>query len=527
MKKRFCFITMILILLVQLVTLTAYADDSTILLESRVSEQSAVLYTRDTESAVTQARIAFENIDDITVDGQDGSLPITTWLLMDNSISIKLADQTRAKELLADIVSSRCANEAFTLCTFSEHLNPIISESQDYSELKQAIDGIQHYDQETYLTDCLDELLALEAARTDVRYVRVVVISDGVDNNPGGLTRDELETKLEKNNFPIYSVGCTGKAQELKEMYAISRQTGANYWALSESQNYDITHALGNEEIPIRITIPIPSSCCDGTTKGVQVTFEDGTEVQAQVDMPFGAIIEAPPVAEPEPEPEPDPEPIPPPPEPEPEPEPTAADWMREHWLLIVVLALSIAALAVGGYLFFLHRKKTPEENTDKSAPPQRNIIREEDVPPGGILLGRGEDNDVMIDDALVSKRHCAIVVSGDNITVYDLHSLNGTRIDGVKLEKGGSGRARSGSTLTLANVDFELEICTDRDNNGVSSDFGGETIYMNTEDAANRLSASGERVLCITDIHHRDRCYKIPLPDVGNAQPDGTMYMG
>jgi len=508
-------------------SLPVQADESTVLLESRVSEQSVILYTRNTGNAVTQARIAFENIDDMTVDGQDGSLPITTWLLMDNSISIKQSDRTRAKELLADIVSSRSANEVFTLCTFSEHLNPIISESQDYSELKQAIDSIQHYDQNTYLTDCLDELLALETVRTDTRYVRVVVISDGVDNNPGGITRTELEKKLEKNNFPIYSIGCTGKTQELKEMYAISRQTGAKYWALSEVQNYDITHTLSNEEIPMRIMIPIPSSSCDGTTKGVQVTFDNGMELQAQVDMPFGAIIDAPTVAEPEPEPE----SIPTPPElePEPEPEPTAADWMREHWLLIVILAFVIAALLVGGYLFQQRKKSqegTASPDVSASAVSGSAWAEKVDVPPGSIFLGRTEDNDVMIDDALISKRHCAIAVSGDNITVYDLGSLNGTLVDGVKLEKGGHRQARSGSTLTLANVQFEMEICMDMDNYDVAAD-PGATIYMNTEDIGPVVS--GERILRITDISRRDRCYKVPLPDAstGNAQPDGTVYMG
>lgn len=195
MKKRYCFA--LLVLFFAMNTLIAYAAESTALLESRVSDQSVILYTWDTGSAGAQARIAFDDITGVTVDGRDGTLPVTTWLLLDNSLSIKQADQAMAKQLLKDLVSSRSPNEVFTLCTFSDHLNPILQESQDYGELKQAIDNIQRNDQVTYLTDCLDELLAFETARTDVRYVRVVVISDGVDNNPEGITRDELEKKLE------------------------------------------------------------------------------------------------------------------------------------------------------------------------------------------------------------------------------------------------------------------------------------------------------------------------------------------
>ncbi|MDE7244046.1 MAG: FHA domain-containing protein [Oscillospiraceae bacterium] len=516
MKKRCCFILFILFL--PLAALTAYADEGAALLESRVWEQAAVLYTRNTSGTDVQVRIASENIDGVAVDGQDETLPMTTWLLLDNSLSIKQPDRERAKELLIDLVSARSSNEAFTLCTFAEHLNPILTESQDYSELKQAIEHIQHYDQETYLTDCLDELLALETERTDARYVRIVVISDGVDNNPGGITRAELEKELEKYNLPVYSVGCTGNAQELKEMYAISRQTGAGYWALSEAENYDITHAMSNEEIPMRITVPIPASLCDGTTKGVQMTFADGTVLQTQLDMPFGAIISAPP----EPAPDPEPEPIPtPPPVVEPEEEPTAADWMRAHWLLIVLLALAIAALAAGGYLF-LQRKKTkdgaiPEKESTPAQPMKSN------PPPGSIILGREEASDITIEDPSISKKHCAIAVSGDDITVYDLDSLNGTRVDGVKLERGGCRKARNRSLLTLANMEFEMEICTEERD---AAPDPVATIYTNPEEVQRLLS--GEKVLRITSTSRRDLCYRVALSGspAKNAQDDETIYM-
>lgn len=505
MKKRYCLA--LLALFFAMNTLTAYAAESPALLESRVSGQSVILYTCDTGSAGAQARIAFEDITGVTVDGQDGTLLVTTWLLLDNSLSIKQADQAMAKQLLKDLVSSRSPNEVFTLCTFSDHLNPILQESQDYSELKQAIDHIQRNDQVTYLTDCLDELLTFETARTDVRYVRVVVISDGVDNNPGGITRDELEKKLEKTNFPIYSVGCTGNAQELKEMYAISRQTNAEHWALSEAQESDIMSVMGKDEMPVRITIPIPDALCDGATKGVQVTFDDGTVIQTQVDMPFGAI--AAPAPEPVPEPAPKPTPVPtPPPVEEAEEKRTAADWMREHWLPIVIFSFAIAALAVAGY-FFLQRKRTQEDPVpeDAAGPVQDKKIN---PPPGSIYLGREkEGNDITIDHSMISKRHCAIAVSGESITVYDLESLNGTQVDDVKIERGGHRQAQNGSTLTLADMEFRIEIIYTTPGLSLSYD---ETVFLSQEETV--CMVSGKRVLRITDLSRQDRCYEIPLPD-------------
>lgn len=530
MTKRYW--SLILILFIALSALTVFAEEGSALLESRVWEQSVLLYVRPTGNEITQARIASENITDVTMDGQDGTLPITTWLLLDNSVSINQADQARAKELLAALVSARSSNESFTLCTFSDHLNPLLWERQDFNELKQAIDGIQHYDQETYLTDCLDELLALETARTDARYVRVIVISDGVDNNPGGITRDELEKKLVKFNFPVYSIGCAGNAQELKEMYAISRQTGAKYWAFSEVQNDDVTRAISGEEIPTRIIIPIPSSLCDGTTKGLQVTFGDGTSLQTQLDMPFGAIISTPdpttaPTATPTPAPTPEPVQTPPPTV-ESEEEHTAADWMREHWLWIVIAAIVVVALAVAAFILLQRRKpQNIPPQKDKIVPVQNAMAA---PPNGSIFLGREKGgNDIMIDNPLISKSHCAIAVSGDIITVYDLGSLNGTFVDDVKVEKGGHRQARSGSTLTLANSEFEIEILNATPS---APSYDGDTVFMNptvfTNPEGTGNDISNKKVLRITDLHRKDIIYESILSDnaAGMARSSGTVYM-
>jgi len=49
--------------------------------------------------------------------------------------------------------------------------------------------------------------------------------------------------------------------------------------------------------------------------------------------------------------------------------------------------------------------------------------------------IGRLPDNDVVIDDATVSRRHCAIVVHSDlTIEVHDVASKNGTTVNGAKI---------------------------------------------------------------------------------------------
>jgi hypothetical protein len=64
--------------------------------------------------------------------------------------------------------------------------------------------------------------------------------------------------------------------------------------------------------------------------------------------------------------------------------------------------------------------------------------------------IGRLPDNDVVIDDATVSRRHCAILVHSDLTTeVHDVASKNGTTVNGQKIH--GPTRLRDGDEIGLS----------------------------------------------------------------------------
>jgi hypothetical protein len=64
--------------------------------------------------------------------------------------------------------------------------------------------------------------------------------------------------------------------------------------------------------------------------------------------------------------------------------------------------------------------------------------------------VGRLPDNDIVIDDATVSRRHCAIVVHSDlTIEIHDVASKNGTLVNGQKLQ--GPTRLRDGDEIGLS----------------------------------------------------------------------------
>lgn len=67
--------------------------------------------------------------------------------------------------------------------------------------------------------------------------------------------------------------------------------------------------------------------------------------------------------------------------------------------------------------------------------------------------VGRGAENDVVIDDDSISRRHARIVRAPDGFRVEDLGSLNGTRVDG----RPAPATARDGARIEIGDVELSF----------------------------------------------------------------------
>lgn len=79
------------------------------------------------------------------------------------------------------------------------------------------------------------------------------------------------------------------------------------------------------------------------------------------------------------------------------------------------------------------------------------------------MVLGRAEDADVIIEDQGISRRHCQLVIEGDEVHLEDLGSTNGTwinydRIDRVKLRSGDRIRIGQRTVLKFSYQDHDEE---------------------------------------------------------------------
>jgi len=74
---------------------------------------------------------------------------------------------------------------------------------------------------------------------------------------------------------------------------------------------------------------------------------------------------------------------------------------------------------------------------------------------PGVISLGRGPDNDVVIEHPSVSSAHCQLTVTDSNVVIKDLGSINGTFINDEMVEES---PLANGQTVRLGDVVLRFE---------------------------------------------------------------------
>jgi pSer/pThr/pTyr-binding forkhead associated (FHA) protein len=72
-------------------------------------------------------------------------------------------------------------------------------------------------------------------------------------------------------------------------------------------------------------------------------------------------------------------------------------------------------------------------------------------------VIGRASGCDHRINDPMISRRHCALSFRDGEVWVEDLHSLNGTRVDGKPVL--GPRTITDGATLQLGQFAFLLRL--------------------------------------------------------------------
>jgi SARP family transcriptional regulator, regulator of embCAB operon len=76
---------------------------------------------------------------------------------------------------------------------------------------------------------------------------------------------------------------------------------------------------------------------------------------------------------------------------------------------------------------------------------------------PAATRIGRLADNDVVLDDASVSRHHAVIIDTGTSYVITDLRSANGVDVGGVRIR--GTAMLGDGDRVRICDHEFVFEI--------------------------------------------------------------------
>ena len=74
--------------------------------------------------------------------------------------------------------------------------------------------------------------------------------------------------------------------------------------------------------------------------------------------------------------------------------------------------------------------------------------------------IGRLPDNDIVLDDATVSRYHAMIIDTGNSFVITDLRSANGVHVAGNRIR--GSAALTDGDRIRVSDHEFTFEIGDD-----------------------------------------------------------------
>jgi pSer/pThr/pTyr-binding forkhead associated (FHA) protein len=78
------------------------------------------------------------------------------------------------------------------------------------------------------------------------------------------------------------------------------------------------------------------------------------------------------------------------------------------------------------------------------------------EAPIGRSVLGRGQQAAIRILDKQISREHAAIVVAADRVTIEDLKSVNGTKVNGAKIDA--VHVLAEGDLLTFGSIELRMD---------------------------------------------------------------------
>ena len=239
--------------------------------QAAAADDSIIVYAEDLENAqdpsiqvgnTAKLGAAVETI------AEADRLGVDTVIMIDNSLSITEENRERFKEIIWELVDHHAEGERYT-------------------------DKLSFEYQDTYLKDSVYSVLTDAELFERDHYKRIILFSDGADDNEVGYTYDEIKSLLRETGVHLYTVGCIdeGNVSGLEKMFSLSRACGTDFYQLDTIEsNGEVSGAITGQTPKAAITAGLPGGLADGSIQTIRVSYQlDGTEhsFETRLKMPM------------------------------------------------------------------------------------------------------------------------------------------------------------------------------------------------------------------------------------------------
>ncbi len=122
-------------------------------------------------------------------------------------------------------------------------------------------------------------------------------------------------------------------------------------------------------------------------------------------------------------------------------------------WPMLGALGAAMVVVGLGVFVFLLRSGASVGRLEIVNGPTAGTVVK---LHAGKTRIGACEDNDVVIDSSTISRYHAEIIAQGRKIEIEDLHSTNGTFVNGGAVARRQA--IRPGDRIAIADVELRFE---------------------------------------------------------------------
>ncbi|HOD28278.1 MAG TPA: VWA domain-containing protein [Syntrophales bacterium] len=414
--------------------------------------------------------------------------------LVDISRSLSSGQFDQMKAAINLWVEKMRDTDRMAIISFGEKVTTVQDYTGDKNALKNGVKALAMSDNKTQLHQGIAK--AIETSHridTTLPSRRVIVmLSDGEDDFPGGMTRDEVLAKMTEDRVPVYVIGFlqrgVGKDENLKALGEFARTSGGEFFDGNRAVLGKLYESIQQKILKsFLVKLDATKAIADGKSYRLQLTLSSSGKI-----MTDGLDLRIFPHTGTTPE--------------KTLPQPWYNAWHKKIsvWgyaaagcFLVLVIALFIKSRQKKAARLRAeeeeHKREVAEQEAaqKKAAAEAAARVEEEkkkiddqltvrkSQAPGlkmklsvlgnsadrrdyGIILsnqafiGRSSECDLSIrDDEEISKRHCKLTIEGGYVMISDLNSTNGTFVNGVPIKS--DYRLKSGDLVLLGRTEMRI----------------------------------------------------------------------